>query len=231
MDTRNKITEGLVIGEMNYGDSSKIVNIYTRDFGKIKVLAKGALNPKSGLLATTQSFSICEYMLSKGMNFYYIKNSKLIHSNFNLRKNYDNLIYASFLLELIEKSTIEEHPNERCYELMKKSIILLTKHRNPQDIVIAALIKYLSFIGYRPKLDINEDNYFSIKEGSIDYSNEHSLKINKADLKYLNEVLYSTLEEDVKYDDSRKKLLLTLLINYTKYNLDIKNFNTIKLIK
>lgn len=231
MDTRNKITEGFVTNELVYGDSSKIINVYTRNLGKIKILAKGALSPKSSLISTTQTFSICEYMLSKGLSFYYIRNSKLIHSNFNLRKNYENLIYASFLAELVDKSNIDEQPNKKCYELIKKSLILLAKTQKPLDITIASLIKYLTFIGYRPKLDIYKRNFFSYKEGNINISDEYSLRISRKDLDYLNNILYSALEDNIEYVENRKKLLFTLLINYTKYNLDIKNFNSIKLIK
>jgi DNA repair protein RecO (recombination protein O) len=40
-------TEAVVLKSMNYRDSSKIVTFYTRGFGKVKCIAKGARQMKS----------------------------------------------------------------------------------------------------------------------------------------------------------------------------------------
>ena len=40
-------TDAIVLRSMKYGETSKIVTLYSKKFGKIKVIAKGARSAKS----------------------------------------------------------------------------------------------------------------------------------------------------------------------------------------
>ena len=40
-------TEGLVLRNFRMSESSKVVIVYTRNFGKVRLVAKGARRPKS----------------------------------------------------------------------------------------------------------------------------------------------------------------------------------------
>ena len=49
--------EGIVISEVAYGESSKIINIFTRSFGIVGIICKGAKSMKSRLRAVTTKFT------------------------------------------------------------------------------------------------------------------------------------------------------------------------------
>ena len=106
-------TEGIVLNEIRYKETSKILNIYTKELGKVTVMAQGAFRPKSSLMASTQSFTLSEFYLKKGRNFYYINNSDVLDSYYSIRENMERMIYGFYILELIEKSTPFEEENER----------------------------------------------------------------------------------------------------------------------
>ena len=103
MQTR---TEGIVIKELRFKETSKILTLYTKDYGKIHAMARGAYKPKSQLIANTQPFSYNEYYLFKGRNFYYINQADIIDSFYDIRENISRVMYGSYLLELIELSTL-----------------------------------------------------------------------------------------------------------------------------
>ena len=42
-----KSTSGIVLKTFSYGDTSKIIRCYTRDFGKISLIAKGVKTSKT----------------------------------------------------------------------------------------------------------------------------------------------------------------------------------------
>ncbi|HEY4544430.1 MAG TPA: recombination protein O N-terminal domain-containing protein, partial [Tissierellaceae bacterium] len=46
--------KGIVLNEIRFQETSKILNIYTLELGKINVMAKGAYRPKSKIIAQTQ---------------------------------------------------------------------------------------------------------------------------------------------------------------------------------
>lgn len=55
--------EGIIISEKPYGETSKIINCLTKEYGIIGIIAKGSRNLKSDLRSTT---------------------NKLIYGNFNI---------------------------------------------------------------------------------------------------------------------------------------------------
>ena len=77
---------GLILREAPLGDKDKRLVMFTRETGKIPVLAKGALSPKSKWGASSQIFCYGDYVLSKGQTFYYIKEVQLIETFFEIRK-------------------------------------------------------------------------------------------------------------------------------------------------
>jgi len=52
-----KKVEGVIVSETTYGETSKIINILTKEYGLIGVMAKGAKTLKSKLRAVTTRFT------------------------------------------------------------------------------------------------------------------------------------------------------------------------------
>ena len=53
----NKEVEGIIIREKDYGDTSKIIDIFTKEYGIIGVIAKGSKSMKSKLRSVTTKFT------------------------------------------------------------------------------------------------------------------------------------------------------------------------------
>ena len=135
---------------MGFGESSKIIRVFTKEYGKISIMVKGAMSPKSRNLSVSQVFGLNEYLLKKGQSFFYISDSKILESNFKIRENYDNLVYASLLLEIIDKSSISGEANKKAFDLLRKTLNFFNFTKDPIGLALAFELKYLSFIGYRP---------------------------------------------------------------------------------
>lgn len=93
--------EGIVLTSQDYGETSKIINVITKEYGIIGMIAKGARSIKSNLRSTTDK-------LSYGRFYIYYKKDKLsilsnvdIIDNFkNIKKDITKISYATYLLEL-----------------------------------------------------------------------------------------------------------------------------------
>ena len=57
---RMKIVDvkGIILNEVNYSDSSKILNVLTEEYGLISILSKGCRNLKSKLRGTSMELFI-----------------------------------------------------------------------------------------------------------------------------------------------------------------------------
>lgn len=224
-------TEIIVLSEIRYSESSKILRCFTRESGKVNVMAKGALKHNSKLVTFSQPY--CHFLsnLSQGKNLYYIDPIKIIDSNFGLRKNYNSIILAGFISELVDKSFLEGEISQLIFDLIAKTLKLMSKNSNVELLALAFALKYVSFLGYRPKLKIIDEFeiYFSNSEGGI--TNKSGTRLKSQDVYYLNNLLYTSLDEiEFEYEKTDIIFLINILAEYIKYNLDISEFNSLKIL-
>ncbi|MBU5313591.1 DNA repair protein RecO [Tissierella carlieri] len=240
-------TEGVVLRELRYRDTSKILSVYTKKYGKIAVMARGAYRPKSQIIANTQPFSYNEYQLYRGKNFFYLNQGDIIDSFYSIRERIERVTYGYYMLELIDKSIPEEQENEKLFNLLIKGLTVLSSLENDYLKFIAAYeLKFISFLGYKPYLDkcvlcgsFNKNNIkFSIYEGGIICDNcfvtdPFSIQVNKEIYKGMCELLYTSLEKisDVVISKDSLYKIHEMIVEYILYNIDRKKFNSLNLIK
>ena len=239
-------TEAIVLSEIRYKDTSKILNIYTKKYGRISVMAQGAYKPKSILIASTQSFSRSEMCLQKNREFYYINQADLIDSYYDIRENMERMFYGYYLLELINKSTPLEEENEKLFLLLEKGLKSLENlNEDYLKFILSYELKFISFLGYRPNMSncvicSNDENYnirFSIVEGGVICNNcfdkdRESIYLDNEMYKGYNSLLFTPLDklQDVAISIETVKSLHKIIVDYILYNIDRSEFKSLDLL-
>lgn len=239
-------TEGIVLKEIRYKDTSKILTIFTKKYGKISVMAKGAYKAKSKLIATTQPFSYSEYQFNKGRNFLYLNQADILNSFYLLREEMERVIYGYYMLELVDKSLPEDGENEKIFMLLEKGLRVLSKlDKNYLQFIVAYELKFISFLGYKPNIEkcINCNNTkfekikFSINQGGIICNNcfaiDHfAIDLDKEIYDIMYKLLYIPLERtnEILASEENINKLHSILLKHILKNIDRKNFNSLKLI-
>ena len=239
-------TEGIVLNEIRYKETSKILNIYTEKLGKITVMAQGAFRPKSNLIANTQPFTLNEYIFRKGQNFYYINNADVIDSYYSIRENMERMIYGFYVLELIEKSTPIEEENEKLFLLLKKGLKVLSELKKDYlKFITAYEIKFISFLGYRPYIhncvncnkEFNANMKFSNILGGLLCEDCFSADISSRTVDYqfvkgLNELIYSSFDslDDISISNKTLNIIHEVLIDYILLNIERKEFKSLNIL-
>ena len=95
---------GIILKEINYSESSKILTVFTKDYGKIGILSKGCRNIRSKLR------SVSARLIYGFFHFYYQPNGlstlicvDVIDPFSNILSSIEDIAYANYLLELTEK--------------------------------------------------------------------------------------------------------------------------------
>ncbi len=148
-----KKVEGIVIREQDYSESSKIINILTKEYGIIGVIAKGAKRMKSSLRGVSGK-------LTYGYFHIYYKKDKLsdlisvdlINSFKNIKKDIIKISYTSYLIELVQQ-IVKEEPHEEVYKLLIDTITKIDEGYSPLVITNILELKLLSYLGVNPILD------------------------------------------------------------------------------
>ena len=145
--------EGIIISEKPYGESSKILNIITKDKGIIGVLAKGAKRLKSPLRSVSQMFSYANFIISyKDGKLSTLISADVINSFNNIKKDIKKLSYLNFLSELTT-GVINQNDDKKIYNLYLSAIFKIEDGFDPMVITNILELKYLSFLGVSPKLN------------------------------------------------------------------------------
>ena len=141
-----KKIEGIIISETNYGETSKIINIFTKD-GIIGAIAKGAKSIKSTLRSFTMTFTYAEF------NIYYnenklstIKSADIINDLSNIKKDITLISYMSFLCDL-STQVMKQNNNEDIYNLLISSLLKINNGLNPMVITNILELKLLDYLG------------------------------------------------------------------------------------
>ena len=102
-------TEGIVLRKQNLRETSIILKFFTRDFGKISGVIKGARGPSAAIGHNPQAFSQNSVVFyeRKKSNLSTISHCDLLNFFEPIRSDLERTIYADYFLELVDTVTIE----------------------------------------------------------------------------------------------------------------------------
>ncbi len=145
--------DGIVISEQNYGETSKIVNLLTRDYGIIGLMVKGGRSLKSPLRSVSGKLTYGTF------NVYYKKDKLSILSdvsvinNFTkIKKDIELISYASYLTDLATQ-VVRHGRDEDVFDLLIASLSKIEEGFSPAVITNILELKYLDNLGVLPVLD------------------------------------------------------------------------------
>lgn len=145
--------EGLIVKETPYGDTSKIIQVLTRDYGIISIMCKGAKSMKSRLRSLTMRFTY-------GIFHIYYKENKLstlitvdiIDNLSNIKNDITLISYMTYLTELTTQ-VIKQGNDKEIYDVFINGIKKINSNLDPLVITNILELKYLDFLGITPELN------------------------------------------------------------------------------
>jgi DNA repair protein RecO (recombination protein O) len=166
--------EGIVIRSTDYGETNKIVTLYTREWGKIGVMARGAKKPNSRLSSITQLFTHGYFLVQRGSGLGTVQQGETITSLRSIGEDIFLTAYASYIVELTDKCTEEKKPNPFHFELLFQTLNYLNEGYDPDVMMNIYEMKMLNVMGLYPVLNQcsvcgSTDGHFSfsIREGGF----------------------------------------------------------------
>lgn len=144
--------EGIVLNEKAYGETSKIINIITKEYGIIGVIAKGSRTLKSEFRTTTTKLSYGYFnIIYKEGKLSTLVSVDIINPFKNIIKDIEKISYSAYLLELTEQVIKQTHQN--IFDIMISGLLKINENYDPLVILNIIELKYLDCLGVMPILD------------------------------------------------------------------------------
>ena len=148
-----KKLEGIIVSEVDYKESSKIINIYTKDEGIIGCLARGSKRIKSNLSGVSSKFTYGYFHINYKENGMSTLMEVDIIDNFkNIKKDIERISYVTYITELVTQVFKHEN-NKNIYNLYIDSIKKINDMFDPMVITNILELKLLDNLGIRPVID------------------------------------------------------------------------------
>ena len=156
-----KKVEGIITGEQNYSESSKILKIFTKDLGLISVISKGCKKTKSplhegsnNLIYGVFDISYKEDGLSNLIGIDIKNNFKNITMDYkDLAKKMYSFTIIDITMQVIPDKEIDDEEKKIIYDILISTINKINEGINPRVLLSIVMLKYLNFLGVLPNLD------------------------------------------------------------------------------
>jgi DNA repair protein RecO (recombination protein O) len=147
-------TNAIVIRSLDYGESDKIVTFFTKDFGKIKGIAKGARRSKKRFQNALDLFSHLRLIFfdREGMGLVRAEGCDIINSFPNIREDLRKIFYGNYFLELANEMAGEREANLEAFNLLLSFLSILDETEAKEEGLRVFEIRMLSLFGYQPNM-------------------------------------------------------------------------------
>ena len=143
-------SEGIVLARRNYGEADRILSVYTKNHGRISLIAKGIRRPKSRKRGHLEIFSYIRFQAATGRGLDLMTEAEVIDDFKEIRKNLKKVSLAYYFCEVVGKITHEGETNERLFDLILENLEKLKSETELKKLRLDFILRLLILLGYWP---------------------------------------------------------------------------------
>jgi len=166
--------DGFIIKEQDYGETNKIVTIFSKKLGKFTCLARGAKKPRSRMAAVTQPFVFSRFFVYINSGLSTIQQGEVIDSFRPVREDIFKTAYASFIAELTDKLLDSKQPDGTIFSQYYETMKWIAENDDARIPVMMYELKLYKKAGFAPVVNhclrcgsTEKPFFFSISNGGL----------------------------------------------------------------
>ena len=163
---RSYKAEGIILKRSNFGEADRILTIFTRNHGKVKVIAKGVRRITSRRSPNIELFNLVTLYIHKGRALDILTEAQVENTFSDFRKNLKLVGLSYYICELIDSLCAENQAHPKVYELLFSALTYLNNisHLSDDGLRIIerfekALLAELGFLPSKPALAVDTTSY------------------------------------------------------------------------
>jgi DNA repair protein RecO (recombination protein O) len=150
-------TEAVVLKSMPYLETSKIVTFYTRRFGRLSTIVKGARRStnKYGSSLEPMSHDLIVVYRKEGRDLQTLSQCDSLHSFRGLHEDLEKMSAGMAMIELISMVARDEEENGPLFSLLTDSLAAVEHAtKNPSIVLYWFEVRLAGILGFRPSFGV-----------------------------------------------------------------------------
>ncbi len=138
-------------------ESDKLIDIYTRQFGKVRARVRGARKPKSRLGFALELFTESSLTLAKSPSaeLYLLTQAKILQSHPLLKEDFGTITLLQVMADTLIQTLHDSQPDEDLYGLIREVLKTMEIQKGGRETVLSSFIlRFLELLGHPLELDI-----------------------------------------------------------------------------
>jgi DNA repair protein RecO (recombination protein O) len=144
-------SEGIVLARKNYGEADRIISVFSKDKGRIALIAKGTRRPKSRKRGHIEVFNRFKFQAVTGHGLDIMTEAEVIDDFRQVRGSLKKISLAYYFMEVIGRITHEGEGNTGVYDLLLESLEKLKVAKLLKKLRLDFLNNLLILLGYWPQ--------------------------------------------------------------------------------
>ena len=149
---RIRKVEAIVISHADYGETDRILNLFSRELGKIHAIAKGVRREHSRKAGHLEPFTCVTLMLARGTGMWIVSQAETVAGFTEIKSDLKHTALAAYCLELVDRFTTEDEVHPHLYRLLRDTLTRLSSQDQPINVIRFFEMRFLEMVGFRPEL-------------------------------------------------------------------------------
>ncbi len=164
MKPHSYTSEGIVLGRINFGEADRIVSVFSKDKGRISLIAKGVRRLKSRKRGHIEVFSKVRFQGISGRGIDIMTEAEIVDDFKSVRGSLKRISLAYYFSEVVGKTTHEGEGNLGVYELLAESLEKLKTTKLLKKLRMEFIRELIVLLGYWPNGKILPDADMKLEE-------------------------------------------------------------------
>jgi DNA repair protein RecO (recombination protein O) len=149
-------TTAVVIGTFPLGESDRVVTFFSRDFGKVRGVARAARRMRSRFTGALELFTAGHLVFfdSGRSDLVTVDHFDIVHPFDGVRDRLERLGQAAWVVECVGRLTAERDPNAAVYGLLLRALRSVEAGTRPDRVAVVFGLRCVDALGHRLRIDV-----------------------------------------------------------------------------
>jgi len=144
--------EAVVLKRKDMGEADRLLTCFTRDRGKLRLIAKGIRKPASRKAGHLELFTHARYLVARARTWDIVTQAEAINVFLQIREDLVRTSYAYYSAELLDRLTEEQDENQEVFDLFLETLARLCETGEMRIPTRYYELHLLTLAGFRPEL-------------------------------------------------------------------------------